>query len=227
MDQTAGSSDPLHRAGSSEPPSTRPNPFDDNDIASRKRRRTSQSGSPSRSIDGTNAETDNSSTSATLDGEDEGFDSVMTADKDAAESSKPASSQDPASSKVTINLRSLPHEENMLPSTPGKQPHTKDTVAGVAHDENVDGNGPALCKDPDTASPAFASVPPSPPTRPIQIPDDDDDVDVQTSDAMNEILILGHYQRPIDPTEHFPYQDVQEYRHETVQRLAHYISSSE
>ncbi|KAK7213608.1 hypothetical protein V2G26_020786 [Clonostachys chloroleuca] len=97
MDQAGDSPDPLQRAGSSEPSSTRPNPFDDSDIASRKRRRTSQSGSPSRSVDGTDAELDNASSgnSATLDGDHEATSNLMNLEGETVISTMSSQQPDP------------------------------------------------------------------------------------------------------------------------------------
>ncbi|CAH0043178.1 unnamed protein product [Clonostachys solani] len=225
MDQAGDSPDPLQRAGSSEPSSTRPNPFDDSDIASRKRRRTSQSGSPSRSVDGTDAELDNASSgnSATLDGDHEATSNIMNVDGEMVNStmssqqpdppSLPSSTSEPTSSKVTINLRSPPQEQdhNILPSPSNPISYSKD---GVGHEAD-DSPGPAKSNSSKSASP---------PMELVQIPDAEDDV--LAGRSIDEVTIIGQTAIAIDPTDQFPYHDSQEYRYETIQRLVHYIATS-
>lgn len=226
MDQAGDSPDPLQRAGSSEPSSTRPNPFDDSDIASRKRRRTSQSGSPSRSVDGTDAELDNASSgnSATLDGDHEATSNLMNLEGETVIStmssqqpdppSLPSSTSEPTSSKVTINLRSPPQEQdhNILPSSSNPILYSKDVVGH----EGDDSPGPAKSSSSKSASP---------PMELVQIPDAEDDLLAERS--IDEVTIIGQTAIAIDPTDQFPYHDAQEYRYETIQRLVHYIATSE
>ncbi|KAI1457701.1 hypothetical protein F4805DRAFT_427886 [Annulohypoxylon moriforme] len=111
MDQDSRSSEPRERAVSSEPCSTRPNPFDDGDLSARKRRRTSLSGSRSASVD-------------TLPSRDDAVasdPSIMKVDTpEPIPPSTPARSEpatEPVSSKVTINLRNADSLED-TPSSP-------------------------------------------------------------------------------------------------------------
>ncbi|KAI1393729.1 uncharacterized protein F4822DRAFT_424192 [Hypoxylon trugodes] len=116
MDQDSRSSEPRERAVSSEPCSTRPNPFDDGDLSARKRRRTSLSGSRSASVD------------TLLSGDDAAASSesnIMKIDTpEPLPPSTPARSEpvaepttEPVSSKVTINLRNADSLED-TPSSP-------------------------------------------------------------------------------------------------------------
>ncbi|KAK8125449.1 uncharacterized protein PG998_001208 [Apiospora kogelbergensis] len=94
------SADSTDRAVSSEPCSTRPNPFGDSDISARKRRRTSRTGSRSRSVESSPSRVDIPDETA-----------IMRVDtpEPTAPSTPPSHSRDaitePHSSKVTINLR--------------------------------------------------------------------------------------------------------------------------
>ncbi|KAK8027534.1 ubiquitin carboxyl-terminal hydrolase [Apiospora marii] len=94
------SADSTDRAVSSEPCSTRPNPFGDSDISARKRRRTSRTGSRSRSVESSLSRVGMPDESA-----------IMRVDtpEPIAPSTPPSQSRgvisEPHSSKVTINLR--------------------------------------------------------------------------------------------------------------------------
>ncbi|KAK7940914.1 ubiquitin c-terminal hydrolase [Apiospora aurea] len=94
------SADSTDRAVSSEPCSTRPNPFGDSDIAARKRRRTSRTGSRSRSLE---------SSLSRVDMPDEAAIMRVDTPEPTAPSTPPSQSRgvisEPHSSKVTINLR--------------------------------------------------------------------------------------------------------------------------
>ncbi|KAI0887252.1 uncharacterized protein GGS22DRAFT_106755 [Annulohypoxylon maeteangense] len=124
MDQDSRSSEPRERAVSSEPCSTRPNPFDDGDLSARKRRRTSLSGSRSASVD-------------TLPSRDDAVasdPSIMKVDTpEPIPPSTPAHSEpatEPVSSKVTINLRNADSLEDTpsSPSSPTPARSRKDSI---------------------------------------------------------------------------------------------------
>ncbi|KAL8350358.1 hypothetical protein RB598_005598 [Gaeumannomyces tritici] len=127
MDQPSRSPEPRERAVSSEPCSTRPNPFDDDELSARKRRRTSLSGgaSPSRSAGpGTaGSSQDLGAEPPEADLSPEG--SKMKVDVDPASphtpdqgSDGPGLSVEPVSSRVTINLRNTQRPLDTIPSSP-------------------------------------------------------------------------------------------------------------
>ncbi|KAK8049930.1 Ubiquitin carboxyl-terminal hydrolase [Apiospora phragmitis] len=106
------SADSTDRAVSSEPCSTRPNPFGDSDIAARKRRRTSRTGSRSRSLE---------SSLSRVDMPDEAARMRVDTPEPTAPSTPPSQSRgvisEPHSSKVTINLRNADGHV-LAPSSP-------------------------------------------------------------------------------------------------------------
>lgn len=120
------------RAASSEPSSTRPNPFDDGNDSARKRRRTSMAGSRSRSPDLLPPQSDPRTQYAASN------DAIMTINTPEPELPEPAPSTpvpsdppaesspaEPHSSKVTINLRNINKgEDGQAPHspTPGQVP---------------------------------------------------------------------------------------------------------
>ncbi|KAI2639698.1 hypothetical protein GGS26DRAFT_541160 [Hypomontagnella submonticulosa] len=126
MDQDSRSSEPRERAISSEPCSTRPNPFDDGDLSARKRRRTSLSGSRSASIDTLPPQDDEIAAASDA--------SIMKVDTpEPLPPSTPARSEpttEPVSSKVTLNLRNADSLEATpsSPSSPTPTHFRKDSI---------------------------------------------------------------------------------------------------
>lgn len=107
------------RAVSSEPCSTRPNPFDNDEHSSRKRQRISGGGSRSRSVDAARVKTA-TQLSATPEESDEGLrkEAPLPQTPTRMSSSRPAA--EPTSSRVTINLRSTrpPQSRSSVPPSP-------------------------------------------------------------------------------------------------------------
>ncbi|KAI5863136.1 hypothetical protein GGS23DRAFT_568448 [Durotheca rogersii] len=123
MDQESGSSEPRERAVSSEPCSTRPNPFDDGDLSARKRRRTSLSGSRSTSVETLPSREDPADADAVTAASDPSNMKVDTPEP--VPPSTPARSEpttEPVSSKVTINLRNVDSLEAVSPSPSSPTP---------------------------------------------------------------------------------------------------------
>ena len=134
------SADSTDRAVSSEPCSTRPNPFGDSDISARKRRRTSHTGSRSRSVESSLSRVGMPNETA-----------IMRVDtpEPIAPSTPPSQSRgvisEPHSSKVTINLRNT-EDHVPVPSSP-ESPSTsrirKDCVKPSVEASEMDmGPGP-------------------------------------------------------------------------------------
>ncbi|KAK3692278.1 hypothetical protein B0T22DRAFT_9213 [Podospora appendiculata] len=145
MAQASKVDESRERAVSSEPCSTRPNPFDDSDISSRKRRRTSLSGaSRSRSVDTIKSDQESSAAAAppaaAADDDDADEDdgdlaaaaaseseSAMKIDTDPTIPTTPEQQQQsiqtqppsgPRSSRVTINVRTPSRALEAIPSSP-------------------------------------------------------------------------------------------------------------
>jgi ubiquitin carboxyl-terminal hydrolase 34 len=236
MDQASRSSEPPESAATSEPCSTRPNPFED-DLSSRKRRRTSMSGSRSISVDSARSVRDLSS-STTVDMaeqpmqdpssmklETEPPSAPKTPDLQSATAELPS---EPSSSKVTINLR---HKN----PPPVAQPLS--SLGNTATAERDPEQGPDDVKtsveDPEIemgSAPLPTAVTPqssssdmgSPDIEVIAIPDDDEEVDFVDS----EVSIIGEGNLTLDPTENFPYHDAHrgESLADTANRLREYMS---
>ncbi|KAF7537718.1 hypothetical protein G7Z17_g12797 [Cylindrodendrum hubeiense] len=231
MDLVSRPLDHPDRSDSAEPSSTRPNPFDDGDISSRKRRRTSLSGSPGASHDTVNP-IHESSRSSTLEGEPSLSDDVPAAEvhrepitprtpEQRCVSHEPAT--EPSSSMVTINLRNAPQKDEASSSPVSPSPSAKglsnnvapsarpDNVKSSVEDPEVDMSAPTQSLDTPQSSSSCSG---SPPIEIITVPSDDDmpsgrqSVDLSMS---GEDLVL------IDPVQDFPFNDPEESLVETKQ----------
>lgn len=223
MDTSTHFNNPPRRASSSEPSSTRPNPFDDSDIASRKRRRTSAS------VESLNQLPDNSSTSATLDEYDEEeSDSAVKMDSDPATPKTPerASSSadhppDPPSSRITINLRNDRLSDNSS-SSPSHQLKRCDTsVDGQNTTHRATENEVDLVRE----SPGSHSSSPASGSPRVELIQELEDEDIDLGTPVESVPLVGQNQYLVDPIERFPYKDSQEHLFETAQRLVSYIST--
>jgi ubiquitin carboxyl-terminal hydrolase 34 len=107
------------RAVSSEPCSTRPNPFDNDEHSSRKRQRISGGGSRSRSVDAARVKTV-THLSATPEESDEGLRRDPPLPQTPTRTSSSMPTAEPTSSRVTINLRSTrpPQSSSSVPPSP-------------------------------------------------------------------------------------------------------------
>ncbi|KAI2630709.1 hypothetical protein GGR54DRAFT_165232 [Hypoxylon sp. NC1633] len=213
MDLNSRSPDPRERAVSSEPCSTRPNPFDDSDRSSRKRRRTSISGSRSASID-------------TLPSRDDAVapDSItMTVDTPEAlppstpDCSEPTS-EPPVSSKVTINLRNADSLEANPPSptspTPGRVRDDGIKVSVEEPEVNM------IQASPPEGTPSSSSSSDSPAIPIISI---EDDLPLDDADSSINLLTDGRAAHFSAAMLDFPYHTDGEPYHETIARLAEYF----
>lgn len=244
MDQASKSPEPRDRAVSAEPCSTRPNPFDDGD-SSRKRRRTSLSGSRSLSVDTVQSHSEVPTGSSTHTDPLAQPNATMTMDTDPstpqtpepAQSTDPDCPAEPASSRVTINLRNA---NPSSPSSPTPQnPDDPKLVDGPGDpDDGVKlsvenpefemkspevPNGKPAAVSPVPPSPAALSDSGSPDVEVVDVPEDDEDVTI--GDGEPEVSIISGVRRMIhDPTLEFPYNDGEPLM-ETVTRLVHYITN--
>ncbi|KAK2025583.1 ubiquitin carboxyl-terminal hydrolase [Colletotrichum zoysiae] len=235
MDQPTGSSE-AERAVSSEPSSTRPNPFTEGDDSSRKRRRTSMSGgSRSLSVETTKSDRDTSSSSNAHHADDAAaLDSAMKIDTSPStpqtperQSTAPEPLNEPPSSRVTINLRNAARTESLssspisptpqtLPSRPTKL--SKKAKKSLEDLEEVDMiQAPIEITD---TPPSSTSSPQSPEVEVVAIPDDDQDAPFD-----EEVGIIREDAASFDPTPDFPYHDAHESLPETVGKLVNYLSS--
>ncbi|KAI1417598.1 hypothetical protein F5Y13DRAFT_201180, partial [Hypoxylon sp. FL1857] len=212
MDQDSRSPEPRERAISSEPCSTRPNPFDDGDLSARKRRRTSLSGSRSASVD-------------TLPSRDDAAASdpnIMKVDTpEPLPPSTPARSEpatEPVSSKVTINLRNADSLEEAPPSPSSPTPahFRKDSIKVSVEEPEVD-----MIQVPsveDTSSSASELDSPEIPTVSIE-----DDFAFYSADPEVTLLSDGRATQFSTAMLDFPYHSDGEAYHETVARLVEYF----
>lgn len=151
MAQASKADDPRERAVSSEPCSTRPNPFDDDDNSSRKRRRTSAGGTTSRSrsaetVDSREGARGSAAPGSAAAGDPElraSHDSEMKIDSDPAIPSTPEQQPfhpqnppGPRSSRVTINVRTPSRPLDAIPSSPSS-PTSPIALEHTAPAENV------------------------------------------------------------------------------------------
>ncbi|KAK4190072.1 ubiquitin carboxyl-terminal hydrolase 34 [Podospora australis] len=239
---TTAEEDSRDRAVSSEPCSTRPNPFDDSDVSARKRRRTSlNSGSRSRSIDSETETLTSSPRSSTLgersspeirtNGSDMKIDSdptVPTTPEQHPLDKEPRSEQ--RSSRVTINVRtpsrppplqvipSSPSSPSLESSTPAAASPRNDTKVSMEESEVEMAQGDTVVDTPVSSASGGSS---SPPVEIVAVQPDDSD----TFDECEAITILDDEDQDIgvDPSRAFPFVDHTEPWHEAISRLALYL----
>jgi ubiquitin carboxyl-terminal hydrolase 34 len=217
MDPATSTSDsPPQRAPSSEPVSTRPNPFDEGEVAARKRRRTSGSG--------------DSLIQLRINGDEPSPDQAMTMDPQTSAPRTPEDSpchdsqraDPPSSSNVTINLRKalFAHQEDSAPpplperADPNLRSHTAADAAASAEDELEQSYRERA------ASPTGSSSPP------IELVQDGDDDDLDIQDTIEDISLSGPDFNLSRKIQVFPFRDSTEHPHETADRLVTYVSSS-
>ncbi|OHF02610.1 ubiquitin carboxyl-terminal hydrolase [Colletotrichum orchidophilum] len=236
MDLPTGSSEAPERAVSSEPSSTRPNPFTDGDGSSRKRRRTSMSGgSRSLSVDSTKSRLDTSSSpSAKHPDETATQDSAMKIDTHPSTPQTPERQStarepptEPSSSRVTINLRNIAPPDPLSSSPVSPTPRTlPDQPTGPSEgvkksveelDEVDMAQAPIEITD---TPPSSSSSPQSPEVEVVAITDDDQDAPYD-----EDVSIIREDATSFDPTPEFPYHEAHESLPETVAKLVNYLSS--
>lgn len=220
---TEPSSDSKDRAVSSEPCSTRPNPFDDHGSSARKRRRTSHNAvSPSRSAGSSKSTHDTpvDSPEPALEAAQAERDASMTMDSAPSEPRTPEPKQEqlqPASesrpTKITLNLKNRRQESHFIPSSPLSSNGAEVDIETLRHEgirlsvEDAELEvSRALPEFRDTGSPMLDIDDP-----PIEIIDDDDEDDEddedESQDGVSQVILL---QDPDDgevpdPVTNFPY----------------------
>ncbi|EXM05230.1 hypothetical protein FOIG_05225 [Fusarium odoratissimum NRRL 54006] len=226
------------RAASAEASSTRPNPFDDGNISSRKRQRTSLSGSPTNSHSTVNPGHD-SSRSATLDTEPDlprpGSTAVEShPDSVAPNTSDPGSPvcdplTEPPSSMATLNLRNAPENDSTSSPPPPNvaQLVAAETTASGFKDqvkESVEDAEVAMVPPPqnlDTPRSSFSHSA-SPPIEVITVQSDDD----MASDRQSiGVSIVDDDSVMVDPINEFPFREPTETLEGMVVRLSNYIET--
>ncbi|RGP70724.1 hypothetical protein FSPOR_3743 [Fusarium sporotrichioides] len=238
MDPASKSPDLPDRAASAEASSTRPNPFDDSDISSRKRRRTSLSGSPANSLDAVNPIRDSSS-SITLD-----TDPILPQSDSAADSpTNPLASKtpesgshmcdpatEPPSSMVTLNLRNATQKDSSsLPSSPtaAAQPAMTENATDAVNDnvqESVEDSEVDMSQAPqdnDISRPS-SSQSATPPIEVISIISDEDMMSDYQSASLS---VVESDLVAIDPVHEFPFNEPNESLEGMTARLANYLGT--
>ncbi|KAF5609704.1 hypothetical protein FPANT_70 [Fusarium pseudoanthophilum] len=239
MDPASRSPALADRAASAEASSTRPNPFDDSNISSRKRQRTSLSGSPTNSHSTVNPGHD-SSRSATLDTEpvlpQPGSTTVYSQPDPIAPKTSDTGSPvcdpltEPPSSMATLNLRNVPENDSTSsPSSPLNvaQSVAAETTANVFKDqvkESVEDSEVAMVpplQDPGTPRSSFSHSA-SPPIEVVNVQSDDD----MASDRQSiGVSIVDDDSVMIDPINDFPFREPTETLEGMVVRLCNYIET--
>ncbi|KAF9874053.1 ubiquitin carboxyl-terminal hydrolase [Colletotrichum karsti] len=242
MDQPTASSEAPERAVSSEPSSTRPNPFTEGDDASRKRRRTSLSGgSRSRSVESTRSGLANSSSPAAdiLADDLNPQDSAMKIDTGPSTPQTPDLQStarepptEPPSSRVTINLRNAAQPDSSsspVSPTPQSLPNRPiDPLDGVRNSvENLDEVDmvPATIEITDTP-PSSSSSMQSPEVEIVAIPDDDQDAPYDDDD-ISIVRAPSSLDPAIDPTTDFPFNEPGETLLDTVSKVMNFLPSNQ
>ncbi|KAG5753866.1 hypothetical protein H9Q70_003503 [Fusarium xylarioides] len=226
------------RAVSAEASSTRPNPFDDSNISSRKRQRTSLSGSPTNSHSTVNPGHD-SSRPATLDTEPVlpragSITAYSQPDSVAPKTSDTGSPvcdplTEPPSSMATLNLRNAPENDSTSSPPPPNvaQSVAAETTANAFKDqvkESVEDAEVTMVPPPQNLSTPRSSFShsASPPIEVITVQSDDD----MASDRRSiGVSIVDDDSVMIDPVNEFPFREPTETLEGMVVRLCNYIES--
>jgi len=209
------------RAVSSEPCSTRPNPFDDNDQSSRKRQRLSRGGSRSRSVDTARA----SDITEPMPPREETTE--MPTDPPSPPPSTPPPKtiehlpSEPTSSRVTINLRTAQPLDPIpssppSPSTPSKMINDgEDTGAGMSVESESDVLSTVPAVDTPSSSPSAVGSP----QIELVVSEDDQDFGKESP----PVAIIGEDEIFQDPMQTFPYAQEGEPLAATAKRLSTFI----
>ncbi|KAI1818721.1 hypothetical protein GGS20DRAFT_526616 [Poronia punctata] len=218
MDQDSRTDESRERAQSSEPSSTRPNPFDDGDQSARKRRRTSLSGSRSTSVETTSISQD-PTTEAT------GVHDMNDMKIDTPEPNipstpaRPEHSTEPVSSKVTLNLRNA-GSLDATPTSPGSPTPLRSNAGGVlASVEEFDEFAAGMSPEPpaDDVSSSSSALD-SPEEAAISVEELED---VRFSTGTVQPVMSKYDVNSI--IAQFPYRYEDEPAHDTVVRLLNYF----
>lgn len=241
MDQDSRAVDSRERAVSSEPCSTRPNPFDEDDLSSRKRRRTSLTDSRGRSVDTDQATPPEQATTASpLELSADQAPGAMVDTERPATPRTPEQTADrapapPMSGRVTLNLRSGQRPLEAIPSSPvspsreaSDSPLRAENVKMSVEDtETTEMADPAL--DPTVDQPASSDWEPEDGASPATLellPHTDDDDDLDFDDGEPAVAIIRDGSLRPDPTENVPYHDAaQETLADTIVRLSQYLTN--
>ncbi|KAI1074724.1 hypothetical protein F5B20DRAFT_429744 [Whalleya microplaca] len=222
MDQDSRSSESRERAISSEPCSTRPNPFDDGDLSARKRRRTSLSGSRSASID-----TVPSQCATTIPSEIPSESNLMKVDTpepvppSTPVRPEPEPAAEPVSSKVTINLRNADSLEATpaSPTSPTPAHFQKDDIK-ISVEESEVNMTPAPPAEEAPSSPSELDSPEAPN---VSFEDIEDDLAFSGADPHVSLLADGRAAQFSAAMLDFPYHGDGETYYDTVSRLVNYF----
>ncbi|KAB5570070.1 hypothetical protein GE09DRAFT_957769 [Coniochaeta sp. 2T2.1] len=223
----ANSAESREGAVSSESCSTRPNPFDDAEVSSRKRRRTSLSAaSRSTSVDSVTSSlsevptsTDGSGSATMKDGNEPSV--PQTPERRAV-----PSQSTPRSSRVTINVRTPSRPLETIPSSPPASEEDQEDQ-GPAADMVLDEDVKISVEETEVdmigsdALESSGSETRSPSVQIINI-DDDDAPDYEAGQPQVTLL-----QGTQDPIAEFPFHEATESLAETVSRLTNFISTHE
>ncbi|KAK5989046.1 Ubiquitin carboxyl-terminal hydrolase 34-like protein [Cladobotryum mycophilum] len=200
---------------SPEPSSTRPNPFDDGDVSSRKRRRTSPSGSPSAPAEMVQPIHPVAQSDA-VNGLDSTSDSQMKLQED---SDSPRTPEQPHASRMSPE--EPPQARESIPDEGQIKKSVEEPELDLAQDFSINTG----ISQPSSSGSA------TPPIEVITIQETDgaadgyDDISFDPSNV--EVSIIDQDVVFTDPTTQFPYRDPEETLPETVQRLIQFIAMRE
>jgi ubiquitin carboxyl-terminal hydrolase 34 len=235
MDSDPVIPDQTNRGISAEPRAARPNPFDDADASSRKRRRTSPTDSPSAHDEATGSDLQQ----AIFANEETGHraaDSVMRAGSRVHTPQpplqQPRSSDSPteaaASSRVTLNLRNptASKASSRLTTPESLSSHTDATISISDSVNDIAHHRPShrehfAADDRGTSTPSSRTK--SPPVELVPTQEDDAMVDFDADADAVEVAGVQHLIG--DPMRSFPYHDGQEDLANTVNRLYQFLST--
>ena len=221
MDPAAQSShSPPPRAPSSEPGSTRPNPFDDTDAASRKRRRTSGSGDSVTEMHDKSSPVQTASTEEAAASEQSmTMDNPQTPTETSNDS--PQAAAPPSSSKVTINLRKTTSSDDKDASPPPLLERPGPGARGQGTPDNAGDLDVDLIEE---QCEEYITPPTGSSSPPVELVEDRDDDDLEVQSTIEDISLGGLNAHAQDPVLDFPYKDPSEHPCEVVERLVAYLA---
>lgn len=236
MDQSSSPRSPRERAASSEPCSTRPNPFDDDEHSARKRRRTSLSGgaSPCRSS-GLGTEDSLRVPDTPKEAQIPPGDVEMKLDAEQSRprtpersADDPGGSAEPVSSRVTINLRNTQQQQaSIITSSPlSSKDHSGISQNDGSNDVKLSVESSAMDGvrlEIPASTPTSSADAGSPPVEVIHQPEDEGSLGIDEPQIMlmqgDQVVDMTAPEGP--PS--FPYRNEDEHQQESLQRASTHL----
>jgi ubiquitin carboxyl-terminal hydrolase 34 len=206
------------RAVSSEPCSTRPNPFGEHEPSARKRQRVSSGGSRSRSVDATR-ESSRTLSSSPPPVVGSAMERISQPPQTPPHPVANMPATEPTSSRVTINLRSTRPPE--LSSSPPVSPTTPSRIVEQAADTkmSIEPLDEDVVPEPAVETPTTSSSPDGSPEIELVVSEDEEQTPPVAIIEDDELLL----ESDLDPMSQFPYSSITEPLRNVVLKIEKFL----